>query len=236
MTNEIPGLVSVVIPTFNAAAYVTETIDSVLAQDYPAVEIIVVDDESTDATLAAVVRFGEAVRIIATPHRGLAATRNRGIAEARGEFLLHLDADDLLPLRSISRRIWALQGSCDMVTGRLQCFISPELGDDMRRRFVLPDQPQQGHLPGASIIRAAAFRRFGKLDESFAVNADLEWWVRARDLGAQVLTIDDIVILRRIHGRNLSTQRRDEFAASQLRIIRGSLERRRRSGVEPGIV
>jgi hypothetical protein len=89
--------VSCVITAFNYGAYVAETIESALAQDYPAdrLEIVVVDDGSTDHTAAEVARFGDRVRLIRQPNAGVIAATNRGIAEARGELIALLDADDL---------------------------------------------------------------------------------------------------------------------------------------------
>ena len=220
-------LVSVIIPAFNAAAYLGEAIRSALTQDFPEIEILVIDDGSADDTLSVAGQFGEAVRIIAASHRGLAAARNRGISEARGGLLLHLDADDVLTEGSISARVKIFNSGVDIVVGQFECFLTPELRGDLRHRFVVPETPQYGHLPGSSIVRATSFKQFGILDESFRVNADLDWWVRARDLGAKTKTLDQIMVRRRIHGRNMSTLRQSEFAAAQLRIVKSSLQRRR---------
>ena len=89
-----PGLVSVVIPTYNRAYIVGRTIESVLAQTYSPVEILVIDDGSTDDTPAVVGRFGDRVRYIRQPNGGVAVARNHGFAEARGEFVALLDSDD----------------------------------------------------------------------------------------------------------------------------------------------
>ena len=82
-----PPLGSVVIPTYNRAASVVEAIDSVLAQTYPAMEIIVVDDGSTDDTREVVPRRYPQVRYFHQENGGVARARNRGIREARGEFV-----------------------------------------------------------------------------------------------------------------------------------------------------
>ena len=85
---------SVVIPAFNAAATLARAIESVLAQSWPAYEIIVIDDGSTDATAAVARQFGGAVRLIRQHNSGVAAARNAGAAAARGDWLAFLDADD----------------------------------------------------------------------------------------------------------------------------------------------
>ena len=90
-------LVSVVIPTFNRAHYVADAIDSCLAQTYGNLEIIVVDDGSTDGTEDALrENYGDRIRLLAQDNQGPGIARNRGIAAARGEYIHFLDADDRL--------------------------------------------------------------------------------------------------------------------------------------------
>ena len=87
--------VSVIIPCYNAAAYIGATIESVLAQDYPGLEIIVVDDGSQDASVALLRAEYPAVRVEQQANAGVAAARNRGLALARGEWVAFVDADDI---------------------------------------------------------------------------------------------------------------------------------------------
>lgn len=92
--------VSVVIPTYNRAHCVARAIDSVLRQTYVDYELIVVDDGSTDGTRELLARYGDRIHVILKPNQGVSKTRNRGIAEARGEFVAFLDSDDeWLPLK-----------------------------------------------------------------------------------------------------------------------------------------
>ena len=88
-------LVSVIIPTYNQREYLVQAIESVLAQTYESVEVIVVDDGSTDDTAQAVATMGRAVRYIRQSNRGAAASRNAGIAHATGQYVAFLDHDDL---------------------------------------------------------------------------------------------------------------------------------------------
>jgi len=89
------ALVSVVIPAFNASATLAECLASVLAQGYPSLDVVVVDDGSTDGTADVVAHYGARVRYVRQENGGLAAARNTGHQEARGEFVAWLDADDI---------------------------------------------------------------------------------------------------------------------------------------------
>lgn len=93
--DEVPGLVSVVIPSYNRAYIVGQAIESVLRQTYENVEVVVIDDGSTDDTERVVRAFDDRVRYIYQPNGGIAVARNSGIAAARGEFVAFLDSDDV---------------------------------------------------------------------------------------------------------------------------------------------
>jgi glycosyltransferase involved in cell wall biosynthesis len=105
MVIEVPALVSVVIPAFNGADYIGETIESILAQTYRPLEVLVVDDGSTDRTAEIVQRFGDPVRYFRQENAGTAAARNRAVAESRGEFIALLDQDDLWVPHKLERQI-----------------------------------------------------------------------------------------------------------------------------------
>lgn len=99
-------LVSVLIPAYNAAAWVAKSLESVLAQDWPRVEVVVVDDGSRDDTLAAARRFeSKRVKVVTQENRGAAAARNRALSLAQGDYIQWLDADDLLGADKISRQL-----------------------------------------------------------------------------------------------------------------------------------
>lgn len=225
-------LVSIIIPAYNAAAYIGEAIASALAQDWNEREIIIVDDGSTDGLAEAVGGFGARVKVLSGPHQGLAASRNRGISSAVGDYILHLDADDKLRPGAI-RTLMAAFGAepdCDIVAGRLQCFLSPDVPDDVALRLVVPSEPQAGHLSGVAIIRSAAVRRLGMLDPAYHPAADLEWWLRARGAGTRMIMRDDVVLDRRIHGGNMSIIQAGQLSAATLKLVRASLARNRLPG------
>lgn len=96
----IPGLTSIIIPAFQHAAYLGDAVDSGLAQTAP-VEVIVVDDGSTDGTATLLDRYADRIRVVTQPHAGVSAARNAGIEAAHGEFLMFLDADDTIDPRKV---------------------------------------------------------------------------------------------------------------------------------------
>jgi glycosyltransferase involved in cell wall biosynthesis len=107
----VPGLVSIIVPCYNAERFLGETLVSAFAQSYKNTEIIIVDDGSTDGTAELIRSYGNLVRGEFGPNRGVSAARNRGTSLARGEFVQYLDADDLLTENAIERRVAALQTS-----------------------------------------------------------------------------------------------------------------------------
>lgn len=105
------SLVSIIIPVFNAQQYLAETINSALSQTWPNKEIIIVDDGSTDNSLAIAKSFSNpAIRTFKQENKGASAARNKGLLEARGEYIQFLDADDLLSNDKIELQVNLLQG------------------------------------------------------------------------------------------------------------------------------
>lgn len=107
-----PPLVSVVTPCFNAAPFVGETIEAVLAQSYPRIELIVVDDASTDGSWEVIRSFGDRIRAVRLEeNRHVCHARNQGVARSRGEYLMFLDADDLIEPDTIEALVAAARES-----------------------------------------------------------------------------------------------------------------------------
>jgi glycosyltransferase involved in cell wall biosynthesis len=203
-------LVSAIMPVSNGAAFLAEAAESVLAQTHAEVELVVIDDGSTDASAAIAAGLGPRVRCGSTPGLGPAAARNAGLAMARGEFVTFIDADDRWPADRVATQLAAFERSPapDIVFGHLTWFPGRHGGPQPSRR---------------------TFDAVGPLREQWRLGDFMEWLLRARELGMRELMLPDVVLERRIHGENL-TMREPERFSDYARILRGELARRRAGG------
>jgi len=222
------GLVSVVIPVHDQASYIGEALASVYAQDVHALDVIVVDDGSTDDSLATAQARFPAIRAIRQDNAGIGAARNRGVEAARGEYLAFLDADDRWPAGSLSRLLAALAELTGpaMAFGHLRHFLCPSLDQQSRERLHCPAGPAPGYFAGAMLIRRDDFRRVGPFEEDLRVGEFAGWLARARDRGLAQAMIEDVVLERRIHLANHTLQWRDSFA-SYAQMLKRMIDRRR---------
>lgn len=127
-------LISVMIGVYNGAAYLGEAIDSVLAQDYRPLELIVVDDGSDDGSGDVARQYPE-VRCVSQERRGAGAARNAGVELAGGDFFAFLDADDRFTPGKLARQMEALAAdpALEAVFGHVREFVSPELQEEQRQ-------------------------------------------------------------------------------------------------------
>lgn len=237
MTHGTDPVLSVIIPVWNGERYLAEAITSVLDQKAaPALEVIVIDDGSEDDSSVVAEQFGPQVRCARVAHGGLAAARNSGIALARGEYLLHFDADDLLPPESIASRMapFASPAAPDLVVGQMFSFVSPDLDCETATRYQVPPGPQRGGLSGATVVRTSFAAKVGELDIRRTHGADLDWMVRAMERGARVVEVSEVVLYRRIHGGNMSLTD-GQLAVDRLATVRAALRRRSAEGRSAGL-
>jgi glycosyltransferase involved in cell wall biosynthesis len=220
--------ISVLVPCYNAAAYLADALDSVLAQRPAPDEVIVVDDGSADGSLAIARRYEPRVRVHAAEHRGISATRNECLRHATGDVIAFLDADDLWTPASLACRAAVLTSDSPFgyVSGYVEQFISEELPEDTRRRLVCPPDRLPGGVLGAMLIRGAAFDAIGAFDTRFRVGESIDWIARAQAAGISSHLCEETVLRRRIHGANTGTTQRDA-RTDYLRVLKASLDRQR---------
>jgi glycosyltransferase involved in cell wall biosynthesis len=224
------SLVSTIIPVYNAEEYLAAAIESILAQSYRPLEIIVVDDGSTDGS-AAVARQFAAVRYYHQSNMGQGAARNRGLELANGPYLAFLDADDLWAEDKLVKQmdVLAARPEVDMVLGHATQFRSPELASSDGRAAPHQEQALPCHLPGAMLIRRRAFDRVGPFDARLRVAEPVDWFARAREVGVRMVMLPDIVLKRRLHDDNLGVRER-RSQLEYVRVLKRSLDRRRAAG------
>jgi glycosyltransferase involved in cell wall biosynthesis len=206
--------VSVVIPSYNCGAYLAESLDSMLAQADGGVEVVVIDDGSTDDTQQVLAGYRGRVRVVQGEHRGLAAARNLGLSHARGTWIAFHDADDVaLPQRlAFQRAFLAAHPGVEAV------FCNGERMDDATRRMIPADIVRDvtgqvltvSHLfagfpiyfQGALVPRAA-FDRAGPFDETFRIQPEIEYGYRFFPR-CRAMFADEVVFRYRWHTTNLS--------------------------------
>lgn len=182
-------LVSVIIPAYNAEAYIAEALDSILKQTYQNFEVIIIDDASVDRTLAIAKRYAakdKRIRVYENEsNKGVGANRTRGIELAKGEYICWQDADDIsLPERLQSQVSYLdTHAEVGVVGGFIEFFDNTTTGpirryvetDDMLRKSIFRYNPV---AQPASMFRAECFEKVGAYDERYKVSEDLEMLFR----------------------------------------------------------
>ncbi|MBE9201578.1 MULTISPECIES: glycosyltransferase family A protein [unclassified Nodularia (in: cyanobacteria)] len=219
-------LVSVIIPCYNRERYLAEAIESVLEQTYPNIELIVIDDGSSD-------RSGEIAQSYPLKYHyqtngGIGAARNAGIAVANGEFLAFLDSDDIWVKDKLAKQMAVFDTHPDIeaVFGYAQNFYSPELDENFKSRIRCPEKPIAAHLSTAMLIKRSPFLRVGKFDTNLKTGIDISWYIWAMEHQLQQITIPDVVYYRRLHESNNGITAR-QYANERLHLIKAKLDRER---------
>ena len=206
--------VSVIIPAYNHAAFLGQTIESALNQTWQDFEIIVVDDGSRDETPQVAARFGSAIRYIRQANHGMAATRNNGIRQASGEVISFLDDDDLWLPNYLSTVMFYFESDPALAAIHTGFQLtSDEKGRDFPQqgtRTVLASDLydtliEGGFFPPSSVsVRKSCLGSVGLFDERLQGYADWELWLRiCRD--HKFIGIPDILIKYRLHAGGLSS-------------------------------
>ena len=159
-------LVSVIIPVYNYDRYLAEAIESALGQTYQHLEVIVVDDGSTDRSGEVARSFaGRGVRYCHQVNAGIGPARNKGVELAQGEFFAFLDADDRWPEEKTERQLHAFERdpALEMVFGQaVQLHNGPEWEAGVKDKKLPPAGMVPGMVPGTMLIKRDAFLRVGK--------------------------------------------------------------------------
>lgn len=226
MTDSQPT-VACIVPLYNGRDFILEALASIEAQSWPAREVIVVDDGSSDEGADLVRKHYPRVRLIQQPNGGEAAARNRGIAEARSDYIALLDQDDLwLPGKlELQMGLLLSDPTLDWVIGQQRMVMLDEPGANWARPDFL-DRPLIGFLPGCMLARRRAFDEIGLFNTSIRIGSDTDWFMRAREGKLRMGNVGKEILIRRIHGANASRDA-EAFYSGLMQVVRDHLQRRR---------
>lgn len=232
-------LVSTIIPAFNGEKHLEETLESALDQTWPAQEIILIDDGSTDSTARIADKFAGKLRYVHQPNQGTASARNAGVAVAGGEYLAFLDQDDLWMPEKLSSQVSAFRENpaLDLVFCYLQQFISPELEPESGKHIRCAPNPIRGILTSTMMASRSGFSKAGNFDSQWQLGEWSDWYAHALEAGLKTHVLRDVLVRRRLHENNKGLARR-EYLKEYPRLLKASLDRRRGKQVcnlSPGI-
>jgi glycosyltransferase involved in cell wall biosynthesis len=221
-------LVSAVIPTYNYARYVAGAVESVLAQSFDDLEIVVVDDGSIDETADTLDPFAERIRYIRQEHRGLAAARNTGIRVARGPYVAFLDSDDLWLPEKVSVQIARLDGdpAVGLVYGEAALFTETSPGTATLHSYwahhpsgkILPWLVRQNVVPSPTpMVRRELFDQVGSFDETLSACEDWDMWIRIAQV-SEFAYVDRVLAKYRVHAANMSLDH-ERMMTNGLRVL-----------------
>lgn len=238
-TKEV-SLISVIIPVYNGARYLGVALASVFAQSYQPLEVIVVDDGSTDETAAVVAQLqtggasesaerGERLRYVYQANAGPATARNRGVALANGALLAFLDADDWWHPQKLQRQVdWlAQQPALGYVLSHMHVHLESGTAWPVALNQAHYQNEPPCVLPSALVVRRTIFDQVGGFDERYRYSDDTDWFLRAKDAAIPFAIVPEVLLYKRVHATNLSHT--PAMAQETVRAFHASVQRQRQA-------
>jgi glycosyltransferase involved in cell wall biosynthesis len=223
-------LISTIIPVYNRERYLSEAIESVLAQSYPSIELIIINDGSTDSSAEIAKRFtNKSGQYFYQENSGIGAARNQGIRLAKGEYLAFLDSDDIWLPEKLSLQFDAMRTNPknNMVFGHVLNFLSPELSNTEHKFDPNAEKIFPGYFASALLIKREDFLKVGYFSTGWQVGEFIDWYARAQEIGMKPHMLPDLLVKRRIHQTNIGVTKRNS-RKDYAHILRSALERRRK--------
>jgi glycosyltransferase involved in cell wall biosynthesis len=225
-----PSLISCIVPVFNGERYLAEALNSIMAQTYKPLEVIVADDGSSDDTAGVAGRYGRRVCYLWQANQGPAAARNLGLTAAKGDFLAFLDSDDLWHPEKLERQMarFRARPELEYCVTQVQNFRTPKDGataNGLENYYV--ERPLPGYVTQSLLVRRSFFDRIGPFNTALTHGDDTDWYLRAKESGAEMELLPDALVYRRIHDANLSQVQAAQSREEYLHILKGALDRRR---------
>ena len=213
--------ISVILPVYNGEKYLKEAIESILSQTYQPIEILVVNDGSTDDSQKIIDSFSHKIRAFKQENSGVAAARNFGISKAKGEFIAFLDQDDYYPLERFSMLINSSKDNKKCITLGLTHFVFEN--EESKLRW--PNLPDNNitfiKLLGSGIFHKSIFEDYGDFVVDLKSGEDLEWFFRLNQFGIEINQINNVVLYYRQHLTNVSSdkQKTEGYILKSLKYI-----------------
>lgn len=224
------ALVSVVIPNYNGALYLNEAVSSVMEQDYENIEIIVIDDGSTDNSVELLKKFGSKIQLIEIKNSGASTARNIGISVAKGEYIAFLDSDDIWVRNKLRLQMEYMKtNKLDLVYCHGQEFGNADglnilheakyTGDCYKYFKKFPGRAIIDMGPSTAVIKSSRLQKTGVFDPSFTGPAE-DWdFFRRYCRGAKVGFCDQVLVYRRNHACNVSNRSLKEYYIGNKRAL-----------------
>lgn len=199
----IQGLISIIVAAKNAERFLPQALDSIAAQDYDNYEIIVVDGQSTDNSIAIAESYPK-VTCVTQLGMGYANAWNTGIAFARGQFIAFLDSDDIwIPDKLSSQMaIFESKPRTEFVFGRVRFFLEPGCLLPNGFRSDVLEGSHLSPMTGTLMLRRSILDRVGPFDEHLKIASDIPWIAKLRET-AVAEHVDKVLLNKRLHGSNL---------------------------------
>lgn len=220
-------LVCAIIPVYNGDRYLAKAIESILQQTYQPLEIIVVDDGSTDNSAEIAQSYPE-VRYFYQLNQGVAVARNRGIAEACGEFIAFLDQDDFWAPNKLSIQVDYLleHPNIGYTLAKMRIFLEPGTEKPPWLKAEYLSEDVTAYIVGALVVRESVLRNVGEFNPSYKFGNDSDWFLRTVDAGIPMAILPETLLHRRVHGANES-YKMPEMTLDMLKALRSSIHRKR---------
>jgi glycosyltransferase involved in cell wall biosynthesis len=219
--------ISIIVPVHNGENYLGDAIASILSQDYQPIEVIVVDDGSTDKSRSVAQQHPQ-VRYVYQPQQGSAVARNTGLEISSGELIAFLDADDIwLPGKlSLQAAHLADHPEVGCVFGGMTNFLEPEMECPSWIDPGTLSQPFSMLHLCSMLARRPMFEVVGNFNATYRQGQDLEWFMRVKESGIRFALMSEPVFRRRIHASNIS-HNQSTLAQGRLRMLKESIDRKR---------
>ncbi|MCP4686883.1 MAG: glycosyltransferase [Desulfobacterales bacterium] len=218
-------LVSVVMIVKNGEKHLARAMESVTAQDYRPLEILVVDGQSADRTVE-IARSFPRVRVLHQKGVGVSDAYNLGIEHARGEFIAFLSHDDLWTPDKLSVQVNAMisRPETRYSVAKARFILEPGCSRPPGFRPELIGAERMAWIMETLVARREAFDAVGAFDNAYKTAEDVDWFARARDAGVPFVAVDQVLLEKRIHDRNISLNAR-ENTSRLLHVLKRKIDR-----------